>query len=73
MQEMIGFNQVSNGLSLRGVGVDSLATEALTLFKCQYLHPFYWTYFDKFLLTILNISPILNIEQLFGYRLSWKG
>ena len=28
--------------------------------------PVYWTQFDKILLTILNISNTMNIEQLFG-------
>ena len=45
-----------------GVGVDSLATEAPT-FNC----PIKRTDFDKFLLTIQNISPILVLEQMFAF------
>ena len=59
---MIGFSQVSNGLSLLGVGVDNLAVEAPTFYN----GPVYRTQFDKFLLTILSIYPILIIEHLFG-------
>ena len=61
---MIGCSQVSNGLSLLGVGVVNLAVEAPTFYN----GPVYRTQFDEFLLTILNISPILVLEQLFCYR-----
>ena len=32
------------------------------------LCPVYWTYFDKILLTIQNVSSIMILEQVFGYR-----
>ena len=49
---------------LPGVGVDNLAVRsAPTLFNS----PFYWTNFDRFLLTVLNISSILIIEHLFAF------
>lgn len=47
-----------------GVGVSSLATSAPTLLK-SFASLFYWTDFDKILLTIQNISPILILEHLF--------
>lgn len=46
-----------------GVGVSSLATSAPTLSN----GPVYWTDFDKILLTILNISPILDLEHMFVF------
>lgn len=46
-----------------GVGVSSLATSAPTLSN----GPVYWTDFDKILLTILNISPILDLEHMFAF------
>ena len=44
-----------------GVGVSSLATSASTLLIC----PFKRTDFYKFLLTILNVFSILELEHLF--------
>ena len=38
-----------------------MAVDAPTFSWC----PIYWTYFDKFLLTVLIISPILNLEHSF--------
>ena len=37
------------------------------------LCPVYWTYFDKILLTIQNVSPILFIEHLFAIGCYGRG
>ena len=39
----------------------------------SFLRPIKRTQFDKILLTVLNISPILIIEHLFGYRYRKRG
>jgi hypothetical protein len=49
-----------------GVGMVSLATGILTPTQ-KIISPLFRTLFDKFLLTIQNISPILVLEQMFAF------
>ena len=44
-----------------------MTTEAPTFLKQFFNSPFYGTYFDKILLTILNVSSILVLEQMFAF------
>ena len=37
------------------------------------MYPFYWTQFDKILLTVLKILPIIILEHPFGYRWFKRG